>query len=244
MKKIMFLIAIGCVLIGCNEKVIENEVYKSETLIINQISKHTYLHISYMEIEPFGRFSGNGMIVVNKNEAIVFDTPGDDKTSAELIDFINNTLKFKIIAVIPTHYHLDNLGGLAEFHRRGIPSYAFYETIRLAKENDYPIPQHGFENYLELKVGNETVIAKFFGEGHTIDNIIGYFPLEDIMFGGCLIKEIGSGQGNIAEANIEMWSETVRKIKAKYPNVQKVIPGHGKIGGIELLDYTINLYLS
>ncbi len=95
---------------------------------------------------------------------------------------------------------------------------------------------------MNLNIGNEAVHIEFCGEGHTCDNIIGYFPLEDIMFGGCLIKEAGAGKGNLAEANVEEWSETVRKVKMKYPKVKKVITGHGKYGGIELLDYTIELF--
>jgi len=73
-------------------------------------------------------------------------------------------------------------------------------------------------------------------------NTVGYFPFEDIMFGVCLIKEFGSGKGNLEEANVEDWSEKVRKVREKYPDVKKNIPGHGKISGIELLDYTIHLF--
>ena len=182
------------------------------------------------------------MVVVNENEAVVFDTPPDNETSFELIDWITKSLKCKITAVVPTHYHVDNLGGLDEFHRQNIASYAYNKTIQIAKENAYPEPQYGFDNYLELKVGNEKVSIEFLGEGHTCDNVIGYFPLDDIMFGGCLIKETGAEKGNLEEANIEEWAETVKKVKIKYPEVKKIIPGHGETGGAELLDYTINLF--
>ena len=140
------------------------------------------------------------------------------------------------------HYHDDNLGGLDEFHKQGIVSYAYNRTIQVAKENNLPVPQHGFEQSIELKVGSKKVNVGFFGEGHTRDNIVGYFSSEDIMFGGCLIKEVGAGKGNLAEANADEWSETVRKVKEAYPKVKKIIPGHGKSGGIELLDYTIHLF--
>ena len=242
MKLFLYSLIFSATLLGCAETKTENEAYKSETLIVIQISEHTYQHISFIDTENWGKVSCNGMIVVDKNEAVVFDTPPDSETSSELIEWITKSLKCKIIAVISTHYHIDNLGGLDEFHRQGIASYAFYKTVQLAKENNYPVPQNSFDEYLELKVGNEKVHIDFFGEGHTCDNIIGYFPLEDIMFGGCLIKASGDGKGNLAEANVEKWSETVRKIKIKYPNAKTVIPGHGKTGGAELLDYTINLF--
>ena len=220
----------------------DKEVYQSETLVINQVTEHVYLHISFLDFEGFGKVSCNGMIVANGKAAIIFDTPTDDETSRELIDWVTQSLECKITAVIPTHYHKDNLGGLDEFHRQGIASYAYNKTIQIAQENALPVPQNGFDKYMELEVGNEKVHIAFFGEGHTCDNIVGYFPLEDIMFGGCLIKEAGAGKGNVAEANVEEWSETVKKVKKQYPQVKRIIPGHGKSGGSELLDYTITLF--
>ena len=242
MKVFLYSLIFSTTLLGCAETKTDNEVYKSETLLIIRISEHTYQHISFLDTENWGKVSCNGMIVVNKNEAIVFDTPPDNETSSELIEWITKSLNSKIMAVISTHYHIDNLGGLDEFHRQGIASHAFYKTVQLAKENSYPVPQNSFDEYLELKVGNEKVHINFFGEGHTCDNIIGYFPLENVMFGGCLIKASGDGKGNLAEANVEKWPETVRNIKIKYPNANTVIPGHGKTGSAELLDYTINLF--
>ena len=226
----------------CNGMKTEKEVYKSETLLIIQISEHVYQHISFLDVEGFGKVPCNGMIVSCKNEAVIFDTPPNDETSRELIEWVTKSLKCKITAVITTHYHIDNLGGLNEFHRQGITSYAYKKTIQIAKEKGLPVPEHSFSKSLNLKVGNEKVHIEFFGEGHTCDNVVGYFPLENIMFGGCLIKEVGAGKGNLEEANVKAWSETVRKVKAKYPKVKTVIPGHGQTGGSELLDYTIKLF--
>ncbi|MCL1937043.1 MAG: subclass B1 metallo-beta-lactamase [Candidatus Azobacteroides sp.] len=242
MKNFLYLLIFSSVLLGFKETKTEKEVYKSKTLLIYQISKHVYQHVSFLDVKDFGKVSCNGMIVACNNEAVIFDTPIDNETSGELIDWVTQSLKCKITAIIPTHYHIDNLGGLDEFHKQGIPSYAYNKTIQIAKEKGLPVPQHGFDKYMEMKVGKEKVYIEFLGEGHTCDNIIGYFPLEDILFGGCLIKEVGAGKGNLADANVEEWAETVRKVKKKYPKVKKVIPGHGKIGGTELLDYTINLF--
>lgn len=233
---VMLLIAFGYISLHAQI------VYQSETLLINKISEHVYEHTSFMDVKEFGKVSCNGMVVASGNEVIILDTPADDETSRELIEWVTQSQKCKITAVVPTHYHADNLGGLNEFHRQGIPSYAYNKTIRMAKEFTLPIPQHGFDKSMDLKVGNEKVHVEFFGEGHTRDNIVGYFPSGDILFGGCLIKESGAGKGNLAESNVKAWSEAVRKIKKKYPDVKKIIVGHGKSGGIELLDYTINLF--
>jgi metallo-beta-lactamase class B len=82
----------------------------------------------------------------------------------------------------------------------------------------------------------------FFGQGHTSDNIIGYIPSENALFGGCLIKALGATKGNLTDANIREWSETVELIKKEISKLEIVIPGHEKNGGKELLEYTIELF--
>ena len=145
-------------------------------------------------------------------------------------------------AVVATHFHSDCLGGINAFHKREIPSYANNQTIELAKSANVSFPQKGFDQSLEMKVGSKVILNEFFGEGHTKDNIVSYFPDDKVLFGGCLIKEEGAGKGYLGDANVNEWSITVKKIKSKFQNVQIVIPGHGKSGSQNLLDYTIELF--
>ena len=218
------------------------EVYKSNDLIITQITENSFVHTSFKQTNDFGNVPCNGLVVRNRNEAIVFDTPTNDKTSEELIKWIKETLNCQINAIIPTHFHDDCLGGLKAFDENDIPSYAYFKTIELAKANSFVVPKNGFRDSLILKVGDENIIAKFFGEGHTKDNIVGYFPSENVMFGGCLIKELDASKGYLGDASVADWSSTVERVKKEYPNVKIVVPGHGEYGNNKLLDYTINLF--
>ncbi|WP_342088261.1 subclass B1 metallo-beta-lactamase [Dyadobacter sp. OTU695] len=216
--------------------------FKTGDLIIQKVSDHAYNHITYLQTESFGKVPCNGLIVFDEGEAVIFDTPVDDATSEKVIRWVEDSLHCKVKAVIATHFHEDCVGGLKAFHEHGIPSYATNRTIAFDKERKFPVPQKGFDDRLDLKVGKKKVLAAFYGEGHTRDNIIGYFPDEKVMFGGCLIKEVDATKGNLADANVQAWSATVTTIKAKYPDVKVVIPGHGKIGDNALLDYTIKLF--
>lgn len=132
---------------------------------------------------------------------------------------------------------LDCLGGIAEFHRTGIPSYAVNRTIDLARFRESEVSQNGIDG--QLQVGRKEVALAYFGEGHTCDNMVGYFPRERVLFGGCLIKELGANEGNLADANLSKWANTVKKSKKQYSDVQVVIPGLGEPGRKELLDHTI-----
>ncbi|MEI9912530.1 MAG: subclass B1 metallo-beta-lactamase [Bacteroidota bacterium] len=219
-------------------------LYQSGNLIIQKISNHVYQHISFLNTKDFGKVDCNGMIVVNDGEAIIFDTPADDESSGELINYLSKAHNFKIKGIIPTHFHEDCVGGLEKFNENDISAYASNKTIALLKDKGrlFSKPIHGFDDSLVLNIGAKKVYINYFGEGHTKDNVIGYFPGDKVVFGGCLIKEAGAKKGNLQDANVAAWSETVRRLKQRYPGTKTVIPGHGKNGGTELFDYTIKLF--
>lgn len=241
----LFIVAFGCTPKDNSTAVItkaDNVVYETETLIIKRLSDQVYQHISFLNTESFGRVECNGMVVTNGNELLVFDTPTDDNGSAELIKFFINQ-NLKVIGVVATHFHADCVGGLNEFHTLGIPSYANNLTIQMINEKAEGIaPQQGFDSELKLRVGEKKVITSFVGKGHTMDNVVAYFPDEETLFGGCLLKEVGASKGFLGDADTLVWSSTMVNLKAKYPNLKVVIPGHGKTGGAELLDYTEQLF--
>lgn len=233
-------------LLGCQTKMQKftgpSVLLQTEDLITTRVSPQVYQHTTFFNSETFGRVPCNGMIVVDRHEALVFDTPPDNPTSSKLISWITDQLHCTIKGIIPTHFHEDCLGGLQAFHQRGIPSYALNKTITLAKEHNYTVPQYGFAEELLLKVGRKSIQIKHFGAGHTEDNVIGFFPQDQVLFGGCLIKELGAGKGNLADAQVHNWSATVQKIKTAFPHVKLVIPGHGTPGNQTLLDYTIQMF--
>ncbi|THV59922.1 CHM family subclass B1 metallo-beta-lactamase [Chryseobacterium candidae] len=244
--KNVFIIFFSFFILSCGSQKKENfkakKVYKSNTLIITQISENSFIHTSFKQTNDFGNVPCNGLVVKDHHEAIVLDTPTNDKSSEELIRWIDEKLNAKIKAIIPTHFHDDSLGGLMAFHKHRIPSYSYTKTIELAQENNFVIPENSFNDAVILQVGNKDVIAKFFGEGHTKDNAVGYFPSENILFGGCLLKELEAGKGYLGDANVSAWSATVEKVKKEYPDVKIAVPGHGDYGDGKLLDYTIALF--
>ncbi len=238
----LFLSCLTIVLINCDSNKKPNEQYVSDTLEIKKINDNVYQHISYLDVPDYGPFPCNGVVFFSNNEAIVFDTPTNDSVSNELINWIMVEQKKKIKAVVVNHFHDDCIGGLKAFHEQNIPSYASNQTIDLAAKHDAVLPLNGFDQFLDLSIGNKTTVTRFVGPGHTSDNVVSYIPSEQVLFGGCLIKEVGAGKGNLNDANIKQWSQTVRDVKTAYPGVQVVVPGHGAYGGSELYDYTISLF--
>ncbi len=239
----LFLVFILCLsFASCNKNKSSETIYISEDLQLTKINDHSYIHVSSITLESGSIYPCNGFIYLHNNEAYVFDTPANDLATAELIDWLQNDQKVTIKGVVFNHFHRDCNEGMDVFKNNNIPCIASKKTATYMHMQKYDAPDRVFENDLELTLGKKSIMNTFFGEAHTSDNIISYFPDEKIIFGGCMIKSLDAKKGNLADANINEWSNTISKIKKAYPEVKVVIPGHGKHGDQSLLDYTISLF--
>lgn len=228
-------------LLSLNQLIAE-DIYKSETLVIQEITDNVYKHVSFLDTESWGKVPCNGMIYVVNGEAIVFDTTPDDSSSLELINIIEEKLKAKVKYLVINHFHNDCLGGVNAFVMHNVKIICHEKTKELALKDNIDFDAITFKDEYIIEIGEQKIINSYFGEGHTSDNIVSYLPKEKALFGGCLIKEVGAGKGNLADANVNAWSFTVKKIKLKFPEIIYVIPGHGIHGGSELLDFTMKMF--
>lgn len=208
------------------------EVRISENLKIIKISEHTYLHTGG---------GNNGIIFANNGEAVIVSTPETDTETQNLIDWVKNQ-KLKIVGYILDRWHPDAMGGINAVHKAKIKTYANELTRKICEEKGLPVPQNGFYPKLELTVGGEKIIAHYLGKAHTEDGIVTWFPKDKVLFGGNEVRSYGGWYGNIGDASLKEWSNTISKVKENYGAAEVVVPGHGKSGGVELLDYTINMY--
>ena len=242
MKKFILcilLLGISFVFIACEKKDEIKRIQISEDIELIKLSEKAYVHISIMEVPPWGKVSTNGLIFIDGNEVFLFDTPWNDSQTEILVNWINNSLSAEVTTFVPGHWHADNLGGLDYLHSIEIKSYANQMTIDLAEANGMPVPQYGFVDLLELNLNGNKVYCHYFGGAHSADNIVIWIPSEEILFGGCMIRDINStGLGNTSDAKVDEWLPTIEKVIEYFPNVKIVIPGHGEIGGIELLEHT------
>lgn len=207
-----------------------------------KINKNYYVHTTWFDFPGFGRFPSNGLIYVKNGKALLIDTPVTNEQTLALYDYLHDHLKVEITKIIVGHSHSDCMGGLSVLHKKGVESIACNKTIGICKSQKLPIPQKSFENSFVFEFEGEKVICRYFGAGHTVDNIIVYFPNSQILFGGCLVKSLNSKRlGNIKEADTEAWDRTILNIIEAYPTIKLVIPGHGTLGNFSLLEHTINL---
>jgi metallo-beta-lactamase class B len=221
-----------------------NKINLSDDITLIKLSEHAYVHVSVSEFQGFGKVSSNGLLLVNDGEAFLFDTQATNAQTETLFKWVTDSLHAIISTFIPNHWHEDCIGGLEYLHTQGIKSYANQKTIDIAKQEEKPVPQQGFNDSLLLKLNDIDVCCYYLGGGHTIDNIVVWIPSERILFGGCMLKDAQSkGLGNLSDAVVEDWPETIKKVIDKFPTAEIVIPGHGQTGGKDVLTHTLELLI-
>lgn len=212
----------------------------NENLSITQLSNHTYTYTAWDEMGSWGRVGSNGVLVIEGNESILLDTPVSESQTIELIEWIKANTKCRITYFVPNHWHEDCVGGMEYLNRLGVKTYANQLTNKILKERNLPVAKESFNDSLTIDLGNISVTCYFLGGGHSTDNIVVWIPSDKILFGGCMLKELGSsGVGNTADAApLNEWLKTLNTVDAKFHDAKIVIPGHGNIGGKEIISHT------
>jgi metallo-beta-lactamase class B len=233
-----------------------------EDLYLRQIQAGVYI------ITHEFPWAANSMVVEMADSTLVLvDTPYTPEATRAALDWIQSQTGPRDIVAINTGFHHDNLGGNSYLIEAGIPVYGADLTAELLKERGgqvrsqtlgwleepkyeryyrahetlpYTPPDHLFpiDEGLELRFGTETVQVYYPGPSHSPDNVVVYFPDRRILFGGCMV--IGWGKvGNTADADMEAWPDSVRKLFQFDFDV--LVPGHGERLDPGLLEHTVKL---
>jgi metallo-beta-lactamase class B len=242
MKRPIFIIALLVIFLPGIAQVNYQTIKISDDLELIKISENTWVHVSYTVLPQYGRISGNGLIFINKSDAFLFDTPWNDSLTRILVSYLKGHMGLRIAGFIPNHWHEDCMGGLGYLQTMGIESYANQKTIDIARERNLPLPSRAFQDSLQLHLGDKIIDCYFLGAAHSLDNIVIWIPSEKILFAGCMVKSLNSPDlGNIADGDIKAYPGTIDRVIAKFKNAKVVIPGHGPVGGFELIQHTRKL---
>jgi metallo-beta-lactamase class B len=241
MKEIVFAGLIALVVMsGCRQK--PGNLVVDEDIHLIHLRDSVYMHVTWDNSESYGRFSSNGMVIIRNGSAILVDTPMDKDKTERLVNYLEQQMSVTVEKLIPGHYHDDCMGGMPYLHERGVLSIANILTAEKCRLLGQVVPQMPFIGSFSFDHYGEPIECRYFGGGHTEDNIVVWLPRQKILFGGCLVKSAeSSSMGNVADAMMDDWDETIRKIIAEYPDIDIIVPGHGNTGGKELLTHTIGL---
>jgi metallo-beta-lactamase class B len=242
MKKI-FCICLSLILFNICYGIKKDSVIKiSEDIQLIKIKENIYICKSYKEIPKWGRTDATGMILINSKDIVMINTPWNDVQTGRLCDFLEKRFNKKVAVLIVTHSHDDCLGGFNEAKKRKISTYTLDKTAEIAKKGGVLGFDHLYSDSLDLNFKRFKLKLYYPGGGHTIDNCVVWLANYKILYAGCLVKEVAvKTLGNVADADLKAYPETLKKLLIKYPSADMVIPGHGQWGNLKLIEHTIKL---
>lgn len=269
-QSLRFLVLLFCLLTYCtvlNADEPNKTLHLSEELQVKQLTEGAFL-VTHRFPWP-----ANSLVVRYPNKYIIWiDTPYTDSATELVWNWIKSKNWKEEIIEINTGFHNDNLGGNGFLHKKSVDIYGTDLTIQMLDDRSEKtrskilkwLKKPKLKKYYEAhskaryyppnKVftvkPNEGVyllnglIEVFYpGPGHSMDNLIVYFPDKKLLFGGCIVKSIQSRDlGFTGDAVMSEWPESLNNILNKYKDALYVIPGHGEVGGLELINYTISLF--
>ncbi|TGK87433.1 subclass B1 metallo-beta-lactamase [Leptospira noumeaensis] len=260
-SKIRFQVLIFAFVVGFSFSHCQiGKVTESPTAPTNQTSPLTLTssrHLEWIKIKEtvwihrsFGEFGGqvysaNGLVILTNKGAVVVDTPWTESQTEELFSGVKAKFQKEILFLVVTHAHDDRMAGVPLFQIRNIPVYSTSLTAKLAKERGFGKTNPILDIQTRLGAGNQSVEVFFPGHGHSADNIVVWLPETHILFGGCLIKALDAKDlGNVKEADLNEWPNSVKRVLSRYPDAEVVVPGHGDWGKLDLLRHTIRLLVT
>ena len=211
------------------------------------------------------------IVKVSPELVVWVDTPYNDDATTLVLRWIRKTYGEVRIVEINTGYHVDNLGGNGALLREGIPVYGATLSARLLAEKGETTRElllgwlkgpdnatyheaHRTASYVPsdnlFDIGVDEAVTPIVpsvevfypGPSHTEDNLVVYFKNHRVLFGGCMLKaKDAENLGFTGDADLDAWPVSVRRVVARYPDADIVVPGHGAAGDGNLPQHTLSL---
>lgn len=211
-------------------------------LQVRELSPTVLLHTTWKLLPELGRFPSNGLVVLGAREALLVDTAWTEEATVALLDHVERARRRRVTHLVVTHSHDDRVAGVAEARRRGVEVHALGLTAGRMAAAGYPPPDVTFERDAVLELDGVRAEVFFPGAAHAPDNVVVYLPASRTLAGSCMIRAADAASlGYLGEASLTTWGDAVRAVRARFPDVARVVPGHGEPGGAALLGHTLAL---
>ena len=178
---------------------------------------------------------GNSGVLVSDSLVVVVDTKMDE--AAEQFDkMVRELAGNKSVLVVNTHYHPDHSKGNKLYKGQTIIAGANYTKEFWIKEaGEETLPTEWLKDKIDIKMGDDTVTLFNFGKNaHTASDIFVYLHKRKMLFGGDVILN-KQAPVLLGTASADGYMEAF-DVLPKMFDIQKVVPGHGAMGGIEIIN--------
>ncbi len=211
---------------------------------LSKIADNVWVHTTNYTLPGQSPIPSNGLIVVDGEDVILVDGAWGELATLSLLEKVKVETGKAVTKMIVTHHHMDRTAGVDVAEWRGIQIFSHPDTPALAAKSGFPAPNTSVAALKDPKSRTSvgSIEVAYPGHGHASDNLVVYVPSAGVLYGGCAVRGAGvKTLGNIGDADLEKWSESLQWVKATYPKAQIVVPGHGKGANLSLVDATIAL---
>ena len=196
-------------------------------LKITHVTGDFYVYSTYNTYEG-NKIAANGMYLVTKDGVLMFDTPWDTTQFQPLLDSIQAKHNKKVLMCFATHWHSDKTAGLEYYRQQGIKTYTTVFTDELSKKNDKKRAEILMSGDTSFYIQPYRFETYYPGPGHSLDNIVIWFPQEKILYAGCLVKAADAQDlGYLGDADVKRYEGSLKKLEAKFPSPSHIIISHG-----------------
>jgi len=171
--------------------------------------------------------------------------------SEDILKAIRKISDKPIKMLVNTHFHGDHTGGNMAFNKEGAIIFSHKKAReRLAgivnsdqkKIDESALPMVTFTDNLQFHHNNETIQAFHIENAHTDGDVAIYFPKSNVIHTGDVFFNgkypyIDTENGG----SIDGYIRGLKRIKMMVNEDTKVIPGHGDMGTVDDLTFTINM---
>jgi metallo-beta-lactamase class B len=213
----------------------------SAALNITHLTGDFYIYSTYNYYKG-SKIPANGMYVITKDGAILIDSPWDTTQFQPLLDSIQARHNKKVVLCIATHFHEDRTGGLEFYRQKGIKTYTTRQTDELSKKRGMKRAEFLMDQDSIFTIGEHSFQVYYPGPGHAPDNIVLWFEKDKILYGGCLVKSVEDDNlGNLGDANVKEYANTLKNVKKKCKKPNYIIPGHNGWTDPGSLDHSLEM---
>jgi glyoxylase-like metal-dependent hydrolase (beta-lactamase superfamily II) len=180
---------------------------------------------------------GNSGILVSDSLVIVIDTKMDE-AAEQLYKQVKQLAGNKPILVVNTHYHPDHSTGNSFYTGQKIIAGANYtKEFWIKNAGEKTLPTEWLKDKMDIKMGDDTVTLLNLGKPiHTVSDVVVYLHKRKMLFGGdVILNKQAPAIFGVADSDPDGYL-AIFDMLPKLFDIQKVVPGHGAIGGIEIID--------
>ncbi|MFI2643414.1 MBL fold metallo-hydrolase [Streptomyces sp. NPDC018610] len=204
----------------------------------------------YAFVQPDGGWClNNAGVVVGRDLTVVVDTAATESRARRLRAEVDRVAPGGADYVVNTHFHGDHTFGNGQFTPRATVvahegARADAEEAGLSVRQLWPdvhwgetplvLPTLTFTESLTLRAGDVRVELLHVGPAHTANDVVAWVPERSVLFTGDVVWSgvtpfvlFGTVAGSL---------RAIARMRALGPRT--VVPGHGPVGGTELLDAT------